>query len=188
MRSAQRDRMLVATAEVMARKGYVATSVAAIIEQAGVSRETFYQQFSSKLDCFTSAFDAAAELLLTSLEPLLDGPGTPVERFERVFAGYLGSLAEHPDFARMFLVEVYAAGAEAVARRTALQLLIVDVVADVLEVDSERGRFACELLVSAIASLVTSRLVEGDLAGIGALQAPVVELVRRATAADLTGA
>lgn len=48
-------------AEVMTEKGYVATTVSDVIERAGVSRETFYQQFDSKRDCFEQAFDEAAQ-------------------------------------------------------------------------------------------------------------------------------
>ena len=57
--SSQRTRMLRGMAEAMMEKGYVNTTVADVIGRAGVSRETFYQQFSSKADCFMSAFDAA---------------------------------------------------------------------------------------------------------------------------------
>ena len=55
-------------AEAMMEKGYVDTTVADVIKRAGVSRETFYQQFSSKADCFMTAFDAAADLLIACVE------------------------------------------------------------------------------------------------------------------------
>ena len=78
MRS-QRDRILLAMADAMAENGYVGTSVAQIIRRAGVSRETFYEQFSSKEDCFTSAYDRAVELLLERIgaERISVLPGPP---------------------------------------------------------------------------------------------------------------
>src|SRR5206468_3086085 len=54
----QRERMLAALADVLTERGYANTPVAAVIERAGVSRETFYQQFASKQDCFIAAFEA----------------------------------------------------------------------------------------------------------------------------------
>ena len=57
--SSQRDRLLDAMADAMSEQGYVATPVADVIKRAGVSRESFYELFSSKLDCFMSAFDIA---------------------------------------------------------------------------------------------------------------------------------
>ena len=188
----QRDRILLALAEAMAEKGFVSTTVADVLLRAGVSRETFYQQFSSKVDAFSAAFDAAAELLFAQAVAAFPAEGaggagpaaptTPLDRFEAAFSAYLDTLADNPAFARVFLVEVYAAGPEAIARRAALQGRIVDVLADQLEVGTEQGRFACEVLVAAVGSLVTVPLVRGDLEALRALRTPVTALVRTALA------
>src|SRR6195256_1200113 len=61
--ASQRGRMLAAMAEAVAEKGYVGTAVADVIERAGVSRETFYEHFSSKEDCFLAAYDTGVEAL-----------------------------------------------------------------------------------------------------------------------------
>ena len=68
----QRGRLLRAMADAVADKGYAETSVAEVIARAGVSRETFYEQFSSKEDCFHDTFDAAGAILLGRIA------GTPV--------------------------------------------------------------------------------------------------------------
>ncbi len=182
----QRLRILLALAETMADKGYVATTVADVLKGAGVSRETFYQQFSSKQDAFMAAFDAAGEIALQALsEGFEPGPGAgrdpgadPIERFDAALAVYLDNLAEEPAFARMFLVEVYAAGPEAIARRAAFQSRVVDAMVIRLGFGEAR-RFACELIVSATASLVTPLLVDGDLDAVRSLRTPIVESLRR---------
>ena len=46
---AQRIRLAVAMADAMAERGYVGTPVAAVLERAGVSRETFYRLYDDKL-------------------------------------------------------------------------------------------------------------------------------------------
>lgn len=202
----QRDRILLALAEAMAEKGYVATTVADVLLRAGVSRETFYQQFSSKVDAFAAAFEAAAEILFAQAVAgiaELDGtvPGTggaggagsaagsvgaaalaPFDRFDAAFTGYLEALASEPAFARLFLVEVYAAGPEAILRRAALQARIVDVLVDLLDVHTPQARFACEVLVAATGALVTVPLVAGDLDALRALRRPVLDLVRTSLA------
>jgi AcrR family transcriptional regulator len=179
---AQRGRMLLAIAEAMSRKGYVNTTVADVITGARVSRETFYQQFSSKLDCFLAAFDAAADLLMAEVGDVLRLDGTPLQRFEAALLRYLDALAAQPAFARVFLVEVYAAGADAIDRRIALQGRIVDSLVDLLDAHTEAGRFACELLVAGTGSLVTGPLVADDLDAVRALAVPVVDLVGRVLA------
>ena len=77
----QRGRLLRAIAEAMAERGYAETTVADVLRRARVSRDTFYQQFSSKQDCFIAAYEAAAGVVLALLEQEAATPGTPVERF-----------------------------------------------------------------------------------------------------------
>src|SRR5207248_674090 len=63
----QRARLIRAMAEAMAERGYANTSVADVLGRARVSRETFYQQFSSKQDCFIAAYEEAVGRILASL-------------------------------------------------------------------------------------------------------------------------
>jgi uncharacterized protein (DUF2336 family) len=87
-------------------------------------------------------------------------------------------LADEPAFARTFLVEVYAAGPEAIARRARLQQRVVDLLVDELGFGDEE-RVACDLVVAGTAALVTPLLVQGDLAGVRALRGPLVEVMAR---------
>lgn len=179
----QRGRMLSAMAVAVAARGYLATSVADVLRGAGVSRETFYQQFSSKQDCFIQALDGAADILIGVMDhaPENGEPAAvaPLERWEQLLAAYLESLASQPALARVFLMEVYAAGPEAVQRRIAVQQQFVEIAVGVLAAASEADRFACEVLVSAISTMVTVRLAVGDVDGLRALRAPLVELTAR---------
>ncbi|WP_067696576.1 TetR/AcrR family transcriptional regulator [Nocardia jejuensis] len=179
--AAQRDRILLAMAEAMAENGYVGTPVAAVIKRAGVSRETFYEQFRSKEDCFEAAYERAVELMLTGIFTITGdfGDETMTERIERVLGGYLDALAAEPAYARVFLVEVYAVGPEAITRRTQLQETFVAIVADILEADTEEQRFACQTLVAALSAMVTNRIAIGDVDGVRALREPLLDLVRR---------
>ncbi|MDI3417718.1 TetR/AcrR family transcriptional regulator [Streptomyces luteolus] len=198
--ASQRVRMLMAMAEAMQEKGYVGTPVAEIIRRAGVSRETFYQQFRSKQDCFIQSLDAAAELLVQLMEGRRDvtpdaepsddepsGPepsdadadAEPVEAFRTLLHIYLRTLAEHPALARLFLVEIYAVGPEAIERRNAIHGRFRDTIADIFGAHSAEQRFACEALVAAIAQLVDVRLVADDLDGLRALEDPLVTLAAR---------
>jgi AcrR family transcriptional regulator len=180
----QRARMMLALAEVVGEKGYGPTSVADVIGRAGVSRQTFYEQFSSKLDCFLATFDTAGEMLGAELLTLAtaDDGLSPRDRFDQLFTRYLDVLVAWSGYARVLLVESHAAGPEAIRRRAGLQERIADALAEVLEVDDERGRFACAVLVAAVGSMVTEPLVTGDTEALRALRAPIVDLV--ATALD----
>lgn len=179
MVDSQRQRILRAVTETMASKGYVATTVADVLKVAGVSRETFYQQFTSKQDAFMAAFDTAANILFTrtlvEAEVAVGEPSEPLDRFDRALGAYLDGLVDQPALARTFLVEVYAAGPEALARRTDLQHRVVDLMVERLGFGEDR-RFACDLLVAGTAALVTPLLVSGDLEAVRALRQPLMNV------------
>src|SRR3954454_20385961 len=158
----QRGRVFRAMAETMARKGYAATSVSEVLRAAGVSRETFYQQFSSKEDCFMAAFEAAVEAGLGAMRAPQDAGGTRLDGFSHGLRAYLDALAADPAFARVLLIEVYAAGPAALRRRAALQQRFADGVHDVLGARDAADRFANEALVAATATMVTARLAAND--------------------------
>lgn len=180
----QRRRIFSAMAEVTARKGYAHSTVADVIALAGVSRETFYQQFASKAACFEQAFDASAAVLFGDLQAMLApiATSTPLERFERALAGYLDAVATHPAMARLCLVEVFAVGRSAVERRAGVQDRFANGIVIMLGLSGDRGQFAAKALVGAVDSMVTQALALEQVDGIRALQVPLVELVRTALA------
>lgn len=193
---AQRVRILAAMADALLDQGYVATSVADVLKRAGVSRETFYQLYPSKQACFLDAFDVAADVLLGQLQSALaaDGgggvaPSRGADRaaaFDRVLTAYLAALADQPAYARLFLVEVNAAGPEAMQRRAAVQDRLVEALVELVGAGDDDSRFACRVFVAATASMVTAPLVAGDLDGLRALGPPLVAYARRTWGWDST--
>jgi AcrR family transcriptional regulator len=183
----QRLRIFMGMAEAMRAKGYVGTPVADIIKRAGVSRETFYQLYDDKLASFLAAFDLVGDVLLDRLRASTEGPSDPLARFERAIATYLDTLASEPGYARLFLVEVYAAGPEAIARRTLVQQRIVEALVDLLGARTDAGRVTCQVLVAAVSAMVTGPLVADDLDALRALGPQILDHVRRLDDAGMFG-
>ncbi|MBO2455628.1 TetR/AcrR family transcriptional regulator [Actinomadura barringtoniae] len=185
----QRSRLCVAMAEVMTEKGYVATSVEDVLKRAVISRQSFYQLFDSKLDCFMAAFDGAVEILLARLletvgagadgMPGPESPDAPMARFEQALTAYLDALAAEWPYARLFLVEVYAAGPKAVQRRIELQSGMSDTLASLIGVTDEAGRYTCQIIIAATSTMVTRPVAENDPDGLRAIGPPLIEHVRR---------
>ncbi|MCK1797678.1 TetR/AcrR family transcriptional regulator [Streptomyces sp. XM4193] len=173
----QRERMLLACAQAMSEKGYAGTPVAAILERAGVSRETFYQQFGSKQDCFLATLDRASALFVERLSAALGEVELTPDLFPDFLGIYLDTIADEPDLARVFLVESYAAGPEAIAHRAALQHRFVDALA--LLYGEAAERFALEVLVAAVGAKVSALLLEGDVEAIRELHGPFVAVAGR---------
>jgi AcrR family transcriptional regulator len=171
-----------AMAEATAERGYAETSVADVLARARVSRETFYQQFSSKQDCFIAAYEQAAAGVFAVLEGAAGAPGPPLERLDRALDVYLKTLAGEPAYARLFMVEVYAAGEEVLARRAQIQARFEQLLIDELGVSDESAVFACRVFVAAVITMVTSRLAARDIVGLRELREPLVALLRVALA------
>jgi AcrR family transcriptional regulator len=179
----QRERLLRAMAEAVAERGYVNTPVAEVLARAHVSRESFYEHFANKEDCFLAAYDFAAETVMGAMAQELGQLGTTpptLDTLDAVLGRYLDALADEQAMARTFLVEAYAAGPAALARRTEIQGRFGAAVAVVLDARTDGERFACEALVAAVSALTTQRVAAGDFAGLRALRAPLMDLVAAA--------
>ncbi|HEY6729784.1 MAG TPA: TetR/AcrR family transcriptional regulator [Solirubrobacterales bacterium] len=110
----QRTRIVNALARETAEKGYRAVTVAHIVKRAGIARNTFYANFSSKEDCFLAAQEFA---MATALERVVTAAGELKGWPQRVRAGltaFLDYVAEEPALARTCMVEALSAGPAAV--------------------------------------------------------------------------
>jgi AcrR family transcriptional regulator len=127
VRKTQRARMLDAMVGGVADKGYARVTVADVIERAGVSRKTFYEQFANKEECFLAAYDAGVDRLLAAIDDALAEP-TPdwLAAARRAVEVYLARMAASPAFARACLIEVLGAGPAALARRDVVQNRFAD--------------------------------------------------------------
>jgi AcrR family transcriptional regulator len=116
----QRGRLLFAIAQVVAEKGYAATTVADIVNRASVSRSTFYEQFPDKEACFLAMFNFGVELVLGQMREAREQLGPDQDWRDHVRSDlitYLNVLAAEPAFAWALHVEVLAAGPAALERR-----------------------------------------------------------------------
>ena len=112
----QRARIIAALAEETAARGYRAVTVADIVRRAGIARNTFYENFSSKEDCFLATQDYAVE---EALRRVVDAAGEVESWPARVDAGlaaFLGYVASEPALARTCIVEALSAGPASLER------------------------------------------------------------------------
>ena len=166
--ASQRARLLEAVGRAVADKGFAAATIDDIVRGAGVSKMTFYEHFSDKEDCFLAAYEAAAEELFLRVR---DAHGTGEDWLERTRAGiaaYLRWLAAEPALARVFLIEVAAAGPRAAVARERLRdryaLLMRDLQEEARAEIPALPELPVEIfhaVVAAVDSLVVRRLREG---------------------------
>ena len=106
----QRERLLAAVVRVTATKGYEATTVADILGEAGVGRESFYELFDDKLDCMVAAHKVLVDNLEEQVRAAYTSDGPWPERMRLALAVTLDWFAADPDAARFTLVEMSTVG------------------------------------------------------------------------------
>jgi AcrR family transcriptional regulator len=171
--ASQRTRLLEAVGGAVAEKGYAATTIDDIVRGAGVSKKTFYEHFQDKLGAFLAAYEAASDQLYEHVRIAQDaaaGAGAPAADnaddawLERTHAGiraYLRWLAAEPALARVFLIEVAAAGPEALARRERLRDRYAGRMRELQHGDSDVPEEIFHAVVAAADDMVVRRLREG---------------------------
>jgi AcrR family transcriptional regulator len=112
----QRARIIAALAEETVEKGYRAVTVADIVRRAGIARNTFYENFSSKEDCFLAACDFAVNEALTRVVDAGGKFDTWPAMVRAGLAAFLEYVASEPALARICIVEALSAGPAAVER------------------------------------------------------------------------
>jgi AcrR family transcriptional regulator len=185
--ASQRTRLLEAVGRAVAEKGYAGATIDDIVRGAGVSKKTFYDHFDDKLGCFLAAYEAASDQLFEhvraaqdAVQPAAQGPArraaqaradnagrasAPDGWLARTHAGihaYLRWLAAEPALARVFLIEIAAAGPEALERRERLRDRYARRMRELQDADTDVPDEIFHAIVAAADDLVVRRLREGE--------------------------
>ncbi len=124
----QRRRLMRAAAAEFAERGYAAASATSIARRARMSKATFYAHFENKLDCILALYDRANDVVGETTAAGLEsaGLGDAAARLRAGTRAYLQTVAEHPIFTRVLVVEIMAAGPQAIAKRDQAMQLFAD--------------------------------------------------------------
>ena len=116
VQASQRERLLRAVVAAVATADYGAVTVADIVRRARVSRAAFYAHFADKEACFLAAAADGGRLMDQRVVAATraTGRGTPDEEVLRVACrGFLGFVTAEPEFAKIFYIDMPAAGPRA---------------------------------------------------------------------------
>lgn len=161
----QRQRILAAVADVCSAAGYVAMSVEDIVVTSGVSRRTFYDNFRGKEDVYLAAYDEASKQLLTKVYAAYDAADGLVARVRDSLSAFLSFIADEPAFADMCIVEVMAAGSNAIERRNRTMNAFAEMIEKAASEELPKSKLppalTAETLVGGIYEVVYSRVLNG---------------------------
>ena len=179
----QRARIINAMVKAVAERGYGETRVVDVVEGAGVSRATFYDLFEDLEGCFLATYDHVSGRLLETTTAAFDAnPDVPwAERIRDGVAALLDLLASWPEGAKFAIVEVLAAGPNALVRRDAVLRRFAEFV------DAGRGQSPIEVpgitsvaIVGGVQELLYSEVIHGATAQLPARLPDIVYWITQA--------
>jgi AcrR family transcriptional regulator len=174
---AQRERLTTAMAHVAATVGYREATVERVLDEAGISRRTFYELFDDREDCFVATYDDAMERMLRVVTDAYLDCEAPERRIEHALETLLELCAADPDLARICVVEVFAAGPRVRQRRAdAMDRLarLVQHALGELRGDDELDRLSAQALVGAVHELIYLPIERRDTASLPAMAGDIV--------------
>jgi AcrR family transcriptional regulator len=160
----QRRRILDGITLALAYHGYDDTRITDIVELAGVSRPTFYEQFASKEDCFAAAYGDGVERLEGAIATGARDAQGWVPRVAAGLSAGLDFLAADPPLAHLLLVESLAAARPA---RLAHERTLARLAETLRPPLGDPGRWAmpqetARLLSGGLASHLSGRVLAGE--------------------------
>lgn len=166
--SPKREKILEGMIEAVGAEGYDAASVRTVLDRTGLYRQAFYDNFADKDVCYLAALSMGIE----RLEAIALRAAASEESWRGKLRAGLGALLDQfdaePDFGRGVVVEVHAAGPEALARRAEAMKNAADFI-DLARLETgEAGappQIAPEGIVAGIHAIVHSRLSTGATDG-----------------------
>ena len=113
----QRIRIHGGMIEAVTTRGYPQTSVKLVVGLAGVSRRSFYEQFSGKEECFMATFDLIANRAIKRLtDAYRTAEGDQRQRLRAVLRALGAELEQNPKALRLAIADSQTAGAEGLRR------------------------------------------------------------------------
>lgn len=156
----KRQRILRGMLEAVGAQGYEQTTVQDAITQAGLYRQAFYDNFADKQDCYLHALDAGSEWIEVAMRrAAARGEATWRGQLRGALDGLLSFLEEEPAIGRALLVEVHAAGGQAVEKRTAAMERAAAMMDGARgESDDDAPAISAEAVVAGILAVLHTRL------------------------------
>jgi AcrR family transcriptional regulator len=152
-------RILQGMLQAVGTKGYEKTTVQDAIGAAGVYRQSFYDSFQDKEDCYLEALDAGSAWIELAMREEAAGETSWRDQLRGALTGLLRFLDERPAVGRALLVEVHAAGPQAVQKRVeAMERASAMVDRARGESDAPAPAISSEAVVAGILAVLHSRL------------------------------
>ncbi|HEU0249330.1 MAG TPA: TetR/AcrR family transcriptional regulator [Solirubrobacteraceae bacterium] len=133
----QRSRLIDAMVQLVADKGYAATTVGDLIEHAEVSRKTFYTHFDDRHDLMLATFDAVAPAALDEVRAAVEIKGGPTRQLEALMRDLCRIGQARPGVISLSAIEIAALNPVGLERRDQLMSDYGDLLEECLQANDK---------------------------------------------------
>jgi len=178
----QRQRLLAATEQLVAERGWAGTSIERIDKLARVSSITFYEHFAGKEEAFVAAFDQAVRETLALLREEVPADRPWPKRIREGLRVLLAVAAANPARAQMCLVEAPRGGPQLLAHYETVLDGAALKLREGRRLDSAEGELPAaleETTVGGLAFLLRERLETVGVEGIEELLPQLADIALR---------
>jgi AcrR family transcriptional regulator len=166
--SPKRQKILEGMLAVVGTNGYDAASVRMVLDLTGLYRQAFYDEFADKDACYLEAFDFGVARLEAEARTAGSAEESWQSRLRAGLGALLALLDADPDLGRALIVEVHAAGPEALQRRSRAMKRCTDFIDSARQATEDTGSpppIAAEGIVAGMHAVVHARLATGEKGG-----------------------
>lgn len=158
----KRRRMMDAMAELTAEQGYEATKIADIVRRAAVARKTLYDNFDGKEDLFLSAVDTNLNEMRVVVEEACERTEGREEQITAGLEALLDYVGEHPEAAKMTMVEAISATPSSARLYDAGMHAFVELLRRNVPEDADLPETIQESLVGGAAWIIQQQIRRGE--------------------------
>jgi AcrR family transcriptional regulator len=160
----KRETILEGMLHSVGSSGYEGASVRTVLDLTGLYRQAFYDNFADKDACYLEAFDFGVARLEAQVEAATSAEESWQGKLRAGLGALLEALDRDADLGRALIVEVHAAGPEALRRRTVVMKRInafIDSAREAHDGGESPPPIAPEGIVAGIHAVVHARLATG---------------------------
>lgn len=176
----QLERLFAGAARAVAERGYRATSVEDVLACAGVPGAVFFEHFDDLRGCVLAAHDLAFDRLVVSLDEACAAQDAPAEKLAAAVAALVEFSRRSPEEARLLMLDAVAVDPVLAARVLGSNEILAELLRNGRAGLCPRTESLPDLtevvLVGAVTSLIGTKLMSGDIDGLGELEPELVEL------------
>ena len=139
---------------------FATVTISDVVREAGVSRRTFYEHFSSKAECLIALYEQASAEALAFLRNAVNPKLSKPQQIDAAVRAYLGYLAQRPELLPTLFVDILSLGKPGLDARRRVNQRLGRTMIEMLTAREKRPSRITPVLATAIVGGIHELMVQ----------------------------